>query len=144
MIKSESPLVARIVLGVVAAMAISIPVAITLQEAQALAFLKKTAQVTGGSVTKKYCANHGKLAYSYTVNGHVYSGLGTRSDKSCVDVRIGDGINVIYSTEKPQLSRCDSLESWKGNIFGSFVMLAFVSLVAVVAIVRITRIDTER
>lgn len=141
MMKSDSPLAARIVLGVVAAMAISIPLGITLKEAHELALLRKTAQVTGGSVTKKYCENHGKLVYSYTVNRHVYRGTGTLLGKSCLDVTVGDSIDIVYSEEKPQLSRCDSLDSWRTSIVGSFFALVFISLMAVIVIFRITRTD---
>jgi hypothetical protein len=141
--KSDSPLAARIALGVVAAMAISIPLAIKLQEAHQLALLQKTEQLTDGSVTKKNCENHGKLAYTYTVNGHVYAGSGTLLGKSCIDVKVGDSINIIYSAEKPQLSRCDSLESWQSSIFGSLFALALISLAAAVVIFRITRVDVE-
>lgn len=142
--KSDSPLAARIVLGIVAAMAMSIPVAINMKEEHDLALLQKTAQVADGRVTKIHCENHGRLAYSYIVNGHVHGGAGTLVGKSCADVRIGDEIKIIYSAEKPQLSRCDSLESWQGMIHGNFFALALISLAGVIVIFRITRIDVER
>lgn len=141
--KPNSPLVARVVLGVVAAMAISIPLAITLQELHGLALLQKTEQLADGRVTKKNCENHGKLTYSYTVNGHVYRGTGTLLGKSCIDVRVGDIINIIYSAEKPQLSRSDSLESWRDNIFGSLFALSLISLAAAIVIFHITRVDVD-
>jgi hypothetical protein len=139
--KSNSPLPARISLGVVVAMAISIPLAITLQDAHELALLQKTRHLTVGRVTMKNCENHGELVYSYTVNGHAYGGSGTPLSTSCIDVRAGDSINIIYSAEKPQLSRSDSLESWRDNIFGSLFALAMISLAAVIVIFHITRVD---
>lgn len=144
MMKSDSPLAARIVIGIVAAMTMSIPVAINMKEAHDLGLLQKTAQVTNGRVTKKYCENHGRLVYSYVVNGNVHGGAGTLVGKSCADVRIGDDIKIIYSAEKPQLSRCDSLASWQGMINGNFFALALIGLAGVIVIFRITRINVER
>lgn len=141
--KSESPLAARIILGIVAAMAMSIPLAITLKHASELTFLQKTAKLTVGSVTAKQCENHGKLTYSYAVDGRVYTGSGTRTGQACLDVGIGDRINIIYSAEKPQLSRCDSVDSWRDEIAASLFGLALISLAAVIGIFRITRIDVE-
>lgn len=140
---SDSPLVARIVLGIVAAMALSIPLAITLHEGYELAFLEKTAQTIDGRVTKKNCHNHGKLVYLYVVNSHVYTGAGTTRGKSCDDVEVGDSVNITYSTQRPQLSRLDSLSSWRGNISGSLFALALVSLAAAVVIFRVTRVDVD-
>jgi hypothetical protein len=140
---SDSPLVARLVLGIVAAMALSIPLAITLHDGHELALLEKTARTTDGRVTKKNCQNHGKLAYSYVVNSHVYTGAGTILGKSCDDVEVGESVNIIYSTQRPQLSRLDSLSSWQGNISGSLFVLALVSLAAAVVIFRVTCVDVD-
>ena len=139
----ESPLVARIALGIVAVMALSIPLGITLHEAHELALLERTARTTEGSVTKKNCENHGKLAYSYLVNAHVYKGIGTILSKPCDDVKVGDSIGIIYSAQKPQLSRSDSLATWRDSISGSLFALALLSLAAAIGIFRITRIDQD-
>lgn len=134
---------ARVVLGIVVAMALSIPLAITLHDGHKLALLEKTAQTTDGKVTKKNCRNHGKLVYSYVVNAHVYTGAGTIPGKSCDDIEVGESVNVIYSTQRPQLSRSDSLASWRGDVTGSLFALALVSLAAAIAIFRVTRVDVD-
>jgi hypothetical protein len=139
----DSPLVARISLGTVAALALSIPLAITLHDAHELALLEKTQQLTDGSVTRKNCENHGKVAYSYVAGGHVYKGSGTLLGKSCEDVEVGESINIIYSAEKPQLSTADSLDSWQDKIFGKLFALAVIGLAAMVVIFRITRVDID-
>lgn len=144
MMTSDSPTVARVVLGIIAAMAISIPLAITVKDSRELALLRNTAQVTEGRVTKKNCANHGKLGYSYLVNGHAYTGAGTLVGKACADVGIDDGIDIMYSTERPQLSRCDSLASWQGTINGNFFALGLIGFAAVIIIFRITRVGGKR
>lgn len=140
---ADSPLAARVVLGIVAAMAISIPLGITFNEARQLALLQETAQVTQGSVTGTRCENHGKLSYAYEVDEKRYRGSGTLLGRSCESVRVGDNIDIIYSTRKPQLSRSDSLESWQGRISGRYYLLAVVSLAAVIIIFRITHIDVD-
>ena len=137
----DSPLTARICLGIVAAIALSIPLGITLNEANQHALLQKTGQVTDGRVTKKHCENHGKLAYAYTVSGQTYKGFGTLHGKSCHEVTVGDRIPIVYAAEKPQLSRSDSLEAWRSTIVGSYVALALVGLGALTVILRITRVD---
>jgi hypothetical protein len=140
---SDSPVIARIALGIVAAMALAIPFGITLLDAHEFELLEQTARTTDGRVTKKNCANHGRLAYSYVVDARVYSGAGTILGRSCDDVKIGDSIDIIYSVQKPRLSRCDSLATWRDQIFGSFLALALISLAAAIIIFRITRIDIE-
>ena len=141
--KSDSPLLARIVLGIVAAMALSIPLAITFYDGYELALLEKTAQTTDGRVTKKNCNNHGKLVYSYVVNARFYTGTGTLLGKSCDDVEVGESVNIIYSTQRPQLSRSESLASWRGNISGNLFALALASLAAAIVIFRVTRVDVD-
>lgn len=136
--KSESPSAARIILGLVAAIAISIPLAITLKSQRDLVLLEKTAQVTDGSVIKKNCENHGKISFSYVVDGHLYKKFET-CPGSCEDARVGDRIKVIYSEEKPQLSSCNSLQSGRDGISGDFFSLALVGVLAGIVIVRITR-----
>jgi len=143
MTTSDSPLVTRVVLGIVAAMALAIPLGITLHDAHELALLEKTARTTDGRVTKKNCENHARVAYSYLVNAHVYWGAGNILDRSCDDVKLGDRIDIIYSVHKPQLSRCDSLASWRDNIFGSLFALALISQAAAIGIFRITRADVD-
>jgi len=140
---SHSPLIARIALGIVAAMALAIPFGITLHDAHEFGLLEQTARTTDARVTKKNCANHGRLAYSYMVDAHVYSGTGTITGRSCDDVKAGDSIDIIYSVQKPQLSRCDSWAAWRDQIFGSFIALALISLAAALIIFRITRVDIE-
>lgn len=140
---SDSPLIARIVLGIVAALALSIPLAITLLDAHELALLEKTARTTDGRVTKRNCENHGKVSYSYVANAHVYTGSGPILGKSCDDVKVGESIDIIYSVQKPQLSRSDSLASWRGNISGNLFALALISLAAAIVIFRVTRVNTD-
>jgi hypothetical protein len=140
---SDSPLVARIVIGIVAALALSIPLAIMLLDAHELALLEKAARTTDGRVTKKNCENHGKLAYSYVANAHVYTDAGPILGKSCDDVKVGESIDIIYSAQKPQLSRSDSLASWRDNISGSLFALALISLAAAIVIFRVTRVDAD-
>lgn len=114
-----------------------------LHDARTLTLLEKTARTTQGRVTKKNCQNHGKLAYSYVVNARVYTGAGTILGKSCYDVEVGEIIDIIYSAQRPQLSRSDSLASWQSNISGSLFALALISLVAAIAIFRVTRVDAD-
>jgi hypothetical protein len=140
---SNSPVIARIVLGVVFLMAIAIPVGITLQDAGKLALMEKTAELADGSVTRKICSNHGKLAYSYDVDGHTYKGMGNVRGIACSDVKVGDRIKIIYSAEKPQLSRLESLDSWRAEVSGAKIAIALISLGGVILIFHWTRVEVE-
>lgn len=141
--KSESPLAARISLGIVATIALSIPLGIALKETADLTLLQHTLNVTDATVIKKSCENHGKLAYSYAVEGKAYRGSGTLPGRSCDDVTVGESIEIMYSTEKPQLSRSDSLASWQSTIHGNLFGLFLIAIAAAVVIFHITRIDDE-
>jgi hypothetical protein len=140
---SDSPLAARVVLGILAAFALSIPLGVTLHDAHELTLLENTAHNTDGRVTKKHCKNHGKVAYSYVVDTHTYMGEGTVLDRSCDDVHLGDSIDIIYSAQKPQLSTSDSLAPMRSNVYGSFFALAVFSLAAPILIFRITRVAAD-
>ena len=69
----ESPLVARIALGVPAVIGLSIPFALCVMSYRASDLLIHTAQVTGGNVVKTHCQNHREVVYSYVVNGKIIS-----------------------------------------------------------------------
>ena len=140
--KSDSAVAARVSLGCAAALALSIPLGVTIKDATDLALLRKTVQVTSAKIVKKHCENHGRLTYSYTVNGRVYQGLGA-IEKSCYDTTVGDGINIFYSSEKPNLSRSDSLESWQSMITSKLVVLSLFGFVTAVGIYSVTRVDEE-
>jgi hypothetical protein len=140
---SNSPVIPRIVLGVVVLMAIAIPVGMTLQDAGKLALMEKTAELADRSVTRKTCSNHGKVAYSYAVDGHAYKGVGNVRGIACSDVKVGDRIKIIYSAEKPQLSRLESLESWRAEVSGATIAIALISLGGVILIFHLTRVDVE-
>lgn len=139
----NSPVIPRIVLGVVFLMAIAILVGITLQDAGKLALMEKTAELADGSVTTKNCSNHGKLAYSYDVDGHTYNGMGNVHGIACSDVKVGDRIKTIYSAEKPQLSRLESLESWRAEVSRATIAIALISLGGVILIFHLTHVDVE-
>lgn len=140
--KSNSPIAARVSLGLAAALALSIPLGITIKDANDLALLRKTAEVANAKIVKKHCENHGKLSYSYTVDGRIYQGVGT-TEKSCYDSTVGDEINIFYSSEKPKLSSSDSLESWQGRIASNLMLLSLFGFVAAVGIYSLTRVDEE-
>lgn len=141
--KKDSPLPARIALGIVAAIGISIPLGITLHDAQTLALVERTQKTTEGQVIYKHCQNHGKVGYSYMVEGQSYKGAGPATGRSCDDVEVGETIDIIYSSEKPRISRSDSLQSWRGQIFGGFLMAGWLSVIAAGVIFQITRVDDD-
>lgn len=136
--KAESPTISRIVLGLVAAIAISIPLAINVKSDHDLALLEKSARVTDGSITAKHCANHGKITFSYVVEGQLLKKIET-CPISCEDTKLGDSIKVIYSAEKPQLASCNAPQPARDAISGNYLALAFVGALAGVVIFRITR-----
>ena len=58
-------------------------------------------------------------------------------------MKVGDRIKIIYSAEKPQLSRLESLESWRAEVYGATIAIALMSLGAVILIFRWTRVEVE-
>jgi hypothetical protein len=47
---------------------------------------------------------------------------------ACSDVKVGNRIKIIYSAEKRQLSRLESLESWRAEVSGTTIAIALISL----------------
>jgi hypothetical protein len=137
MMRSESPLIARIVLAIVGAMALSIPIGITIISAGELSLLERTGQITTGKIASKQCSNHGNVTYSYVVDGKPYSGQSCRIPV-CRDAAIGTDLPVIYAADRPSLSRCDSLAATRSNISGNIFAIIFTAVLGSVAIYRVT------
>lgn len=143
MAKPESPLIPRVVLGIVAAVGISIPTAVTVSSARELKLLERTGQVTYGAIVGKQCSNHGSIRYSYTVNGKVYKNSGFSCGPVCKDAAIGDDVRVIYASARPSLSRCNSLEHSRNNVHGDIVAIIFGCFVVAVGIYMATKPKDE-
>lgn len=139
--KSDSPTAARIALGMVAAMALSIPLGIALLDAHRMDFLESTRRTTQGRVTGKNCQNHGKIGYAYAVEEKLHKGSGTIPNQPCEDVEVGDHVNIVYSSQKPQMSRIDSPQSLRGGLFGRLFVLGTLGLGAACVIFRITSVE---
>lgn len=138
---TESPLAARIVLGIVAMMAISIPIGITMKTKAEIDLLERTAQVTNGRVTGTTCSSHGMIHFSYLAGGTQYENSQQSCDLFCESAKPGDKLWVIYSSERPQLSRCVSLESSKNNLTGTIICIVVAGLMMVYGIFRMTKFD---
>lgn len=141
--KQESPLVARLVLCVVAIMVLAIPVGINLKESHDLKVLRRSSHPTYATVTSKWCENHYQLRYSYTVDGRKYSGTGSLPGNVCGAVELGQEIPIIYAGERPQFSKSVPLDLSEGYVSGNFFALGLLSLAAIVLVFRVTRIDVD-
>lgn len=143
MTQTKSLLVVRIVLGIVAAIGMSIPIGITIKTDLDLKFLERTAKVVTGSVAGKNCSAGGTIYFRYTVDGSRYESSGRSCGLACKDAKTGDTLKVIYSSEKPQLSRCDSLHFSQSNVVGNWFGIIFGSLLAGYWIFSITRVKNS-
>jgi hypothetical protein len=143
MTQTNSLLAARIILGIVAAIGISISIGITINTDLDLNFLERTAKVANGSVVGKDCSNHGKIYFAYTVDSSRYESSGNSCGIACKDAKPGDTLRVIYSSERPQLSRCESLHFSRSNVVGSWVGIIFGGLLLGYWIFSITRVKSS-
>ena len=148
--RPESPFVARIALAVPAVIGLSIPFALCVMSYLDTNFLIHTAHIADGSIVKKHCQNHGEVVYSYVVNGKLYSGRGSAGDcgsATCKDTRIGEPVQVMYSSQKPQISACMApgadldakIQDEKRGIFTNFISLAIISFLIFVMIFDLTK-----
>lgn len=138
--KNDSPTLPRIVLGILALSFLGTVFAINLHSQQQLSFLKKTAKQTEGFISAKHCNNHGSIRYTYRADDKEFSSSGLSCVKSfCEEAKIGDPVNVIYSSAKPQLSVCNDLSQSEGEVSQIYLILFIVSLAVSIAIYRITR-----
>ncbi|RYE73245.1 MAG: hypothetical protein EOO81_01115 [Oxalobacteraceae bacterium] len=149
---SQSPLVARVALGVPAVIGLSIPFALCVMSYRSTDLLIHTAQVTVGSVVTKRCQNHGEVVYSYDVNGKSYTGRGSAGvciNASCDGTKTGDRVQVMYSSQKPQISSCmpsgsnleARIQAEKRDIITNFVTPVVMSFAIFFGIFEMTRID---
>ena len=152
---SESPLIARIALGMPAVIGLSIPLALCVMSYRTSDLLIHTAQITGGRVVAKHCQNHGEVVYSYVVNGKSYSGRGAAGscvDATCHDAETGAPVQVMYSSEKPRISACMPLGSdletriqeEKRGMITNFISPVVLGLVIFFMIFDLTRIDAGK
>lgn len=141
--EQESPLVARLVLSVIAIMVLAIPFGINLKESLDVGVLRRSSRSVQATVTSKTCQNHSRLSYSYTVDGRKYSGMDTFDKAVCETAEIGDEIPIIYAAEKPGFSKSRPVDFYEGTVGGNFFALFLLSLCAIVIIFRVTRIDVD-
>lgn len=141
MIPSASPLIPRIVLYLVAMIALAIPTAVNIHDARELAFLERTMQSTNGSIVGKSCSNHGKVRYAYIVAGERYEGSGTSCGFACNGAKIGQNVKIVYSEERPRLSRCFSVAESRTNVNSLFLVIGVCALVLAVIIWMATRVS---
>jgi len=152
---SESPLIARLVLGVPAVIGLSIPFALCVMSYRTSDLLIHTAQITGGSVVAKRCQNHGEVVYSYVVNGKSYSGRGAAGScvgATCNGTETGAPVQVMYSGEKPSISACMPLGSdleariqeEKRGMITNFISPVVLGFVIFFMIFDLTRIDSGK
>lgn len=141
--KQESPLVARLVLGVIATMVLAIPFGVNLKESHDVEMLRRSSRSVQATVTSKSCGNHYRLGYSYTVGGQKYSGMDTVGESICNTAKLGDEITVIYAAEKPAFSKSRPVGFYGGSVGGNFFALFLLSLFAIVVIFRVTRMDVD-
>ena len=152
--KPESPLVARIALGIPALIGLSIPFTFAVTSYRNTDLLVHTAQVTDGRVIERHCKNHGEVAFSYSVNGKSYRGggyAGTCVRTNCEDTELGAPVQVMYSSRKPQVSDCISpdadietrIQDNKRGRFSVFIFPAILAFFVFSTIFSLTRIDDK-
>ena len=147
--KRESPLAARIALGVPAVIGLFILFTFSVMSYRDDDLLIRTAQVTDGRIAERHCKNHGELVFSYSVNGKSYRGGGICVSTPCEDTEIGAPVQVMYSSVKPQVSDCISprtdletrLQDYKRSRYGGFLFPVMLTFFVFAVIFDITRID---
>lgn len=153
--KPDSPLFARIALGVPALIGLSIPYTFAVTSYRNTDLLIHTAQVTDGRIIERHCKNHSALVFSYSVNGKSYRGgghAGVCVRTNCDETELGAPVQVMYSSRKPQVSDCISpdadletrIRDNKRGRFSVFIFPAILTLFVFSAIFSWTRIDDKK
>ena len=141
MIPGTSPLISRIVLYLVAMIGLGMTMAVNLHDAREIAFLERTMQSTTGTMFDKSCSDHGTVRYAYTVSGETYEGTGRSCGFVCDDVKIGQSVKVVYSGERPGLSRCVSLAQSRTKVNSLFLVIGLFAVVLAVVIWKKTQVS---
>ena len=141
-IPQASPTPARIVLGLCAAICIGICFWVNYYSNSKMDELFKKGTYIKGEVTGRACNNHGKLRYSYSVDGKTYNGIGNCA-RPCEMTEIGAPVSVIYLPRIPGRSSCESRQEIESRSKGLYFAMIFMTIFAVAGIYHITRTDND-
>ena len=91
--------------------------------------LAKTAVEATGTVTAKEPENHRFVRYSFSVNGHSYSGLGNAGgvNPEFEQLEIGSSVKVFYDPNDPDESFLGSPTDQSNSVRTGVIFLAVVS-----------------
>ncbi len=134
-------MISRIVLYLVAMIGLGMTMAVNLHDAREIAFLERTMRSTTGTMFDKSCSDHGTVRYAYTVSGETYEGTGRSCGFVCNDVKIGQSVKVVYSGERPRLSRCVSVAQSRTKVNSLFFVIGLFAVVLAVFIWKKTQVS---
>lgn len=135
---SQTP--ARIVLGLMALALVGIFVMLNYFSQHDIQELVAAGERTTAVITTKDCGNHGKVNYTYAIEGKQYSGSSNFCVPSCEHAIVGEQVNIVFSKKDRWKSECGSLDEPMSRNNGNYLALLLIGVALFVVIYRITKV----
>jgi hypothetical protein len=135
--QNNSQTATRIVLGILALLLISIYAGILFPDYKNYQQLITNGEKIAGTISSKQCNNHGKIFYSFSVDGKIFKNSGSSCTSSCDKSTVGDSVAVIYQNGRPNNSACN-LQAIESNLHGNYFLIALLTLILTIGIYVVT------